>query len=224
MTSDRVPTSVTQGYNLAPGIAATEGNGEPIQGAVSITTERFEELVAEARSSSTAGIDASPNADGTIDSAGGHLPAVVVGADNRVQVNVNSTPYSQVVLIMGMSFTNDYVWSCTGYVYGPDDIVTAGHCISPSAIPAGQVQDDMMIYIKANGFDFISQCVPTHYAVHNLWLNNRNRQYDYGYLKVSCSAGLSVGSMGIANNEVISGSYSVTGVTGQVIPERTSSI
>lgn len=105
-------------------------------------------------------------------------------------------------------------WTCTGYLYGPDDVATAGHCIDAST-DTPLVEGRIYLQLdSASPGDPVEICTIDSYAVNGRWLDDRDRGWDYAAPQVGCNAGESLGSFGTINNEDIDGEYEATGYPG----------
>ena len=115
----------------------------------------------------------------------------IIGPDSRVKVNTTTSfPFRAVALI---TFTGG---RCTGWLYGPDVVATAGHCVH-SGGPGGAWKSNVRVYPGRNGSvaPYGSCTAKRLYSVTG-WVNSSNEQYDYGVVKLNCSVGNTVGWFG----------------------------
>lgn len=115
----------------------------------------------------------------------------IIGPDNRVRVtNTTVFPWRAVALI---TFTGG---RCTGWFYGPDVVATAGHCVH-SGGAGGSWVTNVRVYPGRNGnvSPFGSCTAKRLYSVTG-WVNAKDEKYDYGVVKLNCTAGNTVGWLG----------------------------
>lgn len=130
-------------------------------------------------------------------------PTDVIGDDNRLEVDVNVQPWRSVVRILSWDPVAEVGKVCSGSLYGTDDVATAGHCLSDNA---GVPNTSISILFEYRPDGTAEQfCGITHYALPDLYLNDRDYRYDYGWLRADqsssqCNLG-GFGSLGILNNE-----------------------
>ena len=133
---------------------------------------------------------------------GGFGTNSVIGTDNRTRVNPTTThPTSAIVQIIRTDGAT--TWGCTGWVYGPSIIATAGHCVHPGGGANGGGGNGF--YPRANytiiparngGTNPYGSCTATQLLSVNGWMADGNAEYDYGAIKLSCNAGASTGTFG----------------------------
>jgi glutamyl endopeptidase len=78
---------------------------------------------------------------------------------------------------------------CTGWLYGPDVIATAGHCVHTGG-SEGRWRTNVLVYPGRNGSSSpYGSC--TAKRLHSVvgWTQNRDERYDYGVIKLNCSIG-----------------------------------
>jgi glutamyl endopeptidase len=118
-------------------------------------------------------------------------PESIVGPDNRYLVTATTTfPHSAVVQI-----TRNGAAHCTGWLYGPDIVATAGHCVNAGA--GGAWYTGLAVWPGRNGASTpYGSCLPTTlYSVVG-WTVNGDERYDYGAMKLNCTIGNSTGWFG----------------------------
>lgn len=137
-------------------------------------------------------------------------PAWIVGDDDRVQADETVAPHSQVVALEMTDGEN--FWTCTGYLYGPNDVATAGHCIDPSGEPSMYIEGRVFFQLGTAGpGDPAEYCVPISHAVNGRWVDDEDPGWDYAALHLNCDAGAQYGYLGTVNDEDIEGNYEATG-------------
>lgn len=118
-------------------------------------------------------------------------PSSVIGRDGRARVrNTKAFPARATVQIL---FGGGYL--CSGWLVGPDTVVTAGHCVAGSGNFFNAAT-----YTIAPGFN--DQKAPygvcgaeVLYTVAG-WLNGQSSEYDYGAIKLDCTIGTLTGGFG----------------------------
>lgn len=115
----------------------------------------------------------------------------IIGADSRVLVNpTTSYPARAVVLI---TFDGG---RCTGWLYGPDIVGTAGHCVH-SGGSGGSWFTNVRVYPGRNGSSSpYGSCSAR--RLHSVvgWTDSSDENYDYGAIKLNCSIGNTTGWFG----------------------------
>lgn len=115
--------------------------------------------------------------------------------DEREEVeDTNIFPASAVVLIV----TNN-LGRCSGWVIGESTIVTAGHCVHAGG-SGGEWAENVVIYAGKNGsVSPFGQCRAV--SLHSVegWVRERDKNYDYGAIRVDCELSKATGSFGILN-------------------------
>ncbi|GIJ06792.1 trypsin-like serine peptidase [Micromonospora andamanensis] len=127
----------------------------------------------------------------------------VIGTDNRVRVDPTTVfPSSAIVQIVRT--TNGSTWGCTGWLYGPSIIATAGHCVHPGGGQNGgggnnfYPRGDFQIIPGRNGASTpYGTCTATQLLSVNGWTQSGDETYDYGAIRLSCAAGNSTGWFGM---------------------------
>ncbi|MEV2241265.1 trypsin-like serine protease [Micromonospora sp. NPDC049891] len=127
----------------------------------------------------------------------------VIGTDNRVRVDPTTVfPSSAIVQIVRT--TNGSTWGCTGWLYGPSIIATAGHCVHPGGGQNGgggnnfYPRGDFQIIPGRNGASTpYGTCTATQLLSVNGWTQSGDETYDYGAIRLSCAAGNTTGWFGM---------------------------
>lgn len=127
----------------------------------------------------------------------------VIGTDNRVRVDPTTVfPSSAIVQIVRT--TNGSTWGCTGWLYGPSIIATAGHCVHPGGGQNGgggnnfYPRGDFQIIPARNGASTpYGICTATQLLSVTGWTQSGDETYDYGAIRLSCAAGNSTGWFGM---------------------------
>ncbi|HEY0637845.1 MAG TPA: trypsin-like serine protease [Pseudonocardiaceae bacterium] len=120
-------------------------------------------------------------------------PDSIILPDQRYQPGSTTVyPHSAVVQI-----TINGGAHCTGWLYGPDIVATAGHCVHSGGSGGSWYVSGMQIWPGRNGASApYGSCGATQlYSVYG-WTNNGDEAYDYGAIKLNCTIGNSTGWFG----------------------------
>lgn len=116
----------------------------------------------------------------------------IFGPDDRIQITpTTSFPARAVVQI-----TRNGSAHCTGWLYGPDIVATAGHCVH-SGGTSGSWYTGLAVWPGRNGTSApYGSCAPR--LLHSVsgWTANGDEAYDYGAIKLNCTIGNTVGWFG----------------------------
>lgn len=115
----------------------------------------------------------------------------IIGTDDRVRISpATSFPASAVVQI-----TRNGSAHCTGWMYGPDIVATAGHCVNEGG--GGAWYSGLVVWPGRDGSSApYGSCTVRQMWSVNGWLVDGNEEYDYGALKLNCTVGNSTGWFG----------------------------
>jgi glutamyl endopeptidase len=149
-------------------VASAEGSGETVSSNAATTSDP--EVAAVPLPSDGASIES------------------VIGVDNRYQITgTTAYPYRAIAHITSS------IGGCTGWLINANTVVTAGHCIHGSSGWATNVR----VYPGRSGSSTpYGSC--TALRLHSVtgWTSSRNRDYDYGAIKLNCSVGNTTGWFG----------------------------
>jgi len=132
------------------------------------------------------------------DAPGGIGVQSVIGPDGRVRVDP-TTAYparATVYLTRTTDGVNQQRW-CSGWLYAPDMVATAGHCVHGGKggnwVPGGELR----IWPGRNG-DSAPYGFCTARQLHSVvgWVENGDPRYDYAAIKLNCTVGNTVGWYG----------------------------
>lgn len=144
---------------------------------------------------------------------------VVIGPDNRVQVNPADTPRNQIPFLQyandGDGVGKNYI--CTGALVGPRTVVTAAHCLYSKDMPNPSWSYQISAVFGLVGTSAQFGCYPSEISVSSEWINTGNRAYDWGVIQLACNAGSVAGHMGYQNPDVgggLTGNVVITGYPG----------
>lgn len=114
-------------------------------------------------------------------------PESVIGTDNRYQITSTTTyPYRAIALV------TSNIGQCTGWLIGVDTVVTAGHCVHNGAWAT-----NVRVYPGRNGTSSpYGSCGAVRLYSVTGWTQSRNRDYDYGAIKLNCTIGNTTGWFG----------------------------
>jgi glutamyl endopeptidase len=127
---------------------------------------------------------------------------LIIGADDRTRVNPTTTfPVRAIVQVVrddGQTITG-----CSGWLYGASIVATAGHCVHPGSGQDGgggsgyYPRDDFEIIPGRNGASRpFGTCRATQLMSVNGWTRDGNSEYDYGAIRLDCTAGNTTGIWG----------------------------
>lgn len=137
----------------------------------------------------------------------GIMVADIIGEDDRAQVSdmiLDIFPYSAIGYVRS-TFADGYVARGTGFLFGPNDVATAGHCLFNEE--HGDLES-VEFYLGVNGslagatkYDGTNFTIPIEYT------EDLNYRYDYGVFEIDENAGHTAGYFGwntsVANNELV---------------------
>ncbi|GAB4210020.1 MAG: extracellular metalloprotease Mpr [Roseiflexaceae bacterium] len=120
--------------------------------------------------------------------AGSASPESVIGPDGRYQItNTTAYPYRAIVHITSS------IGGCTGWMISAQTVATAGHCIHSNAGWASNV----VVYPGRSGSSTpYGSCSATQLFSVTGWTQNKDRNYDYGAIRLNCTVGNTVGWFG----------------------------
>ena len=129
-------------------------------------------------------------------------PFSFYGKDDRTFLDPTTFPGTAVVQI-GVPIPGYWYRKCTGWMYGPDIVATAGHCVFDTAgwIPNLQVRTDNGTVVPATWLFSTAEYVRT-----------ANEAFDYGAIKLAAPLGNTTGWLGYA----VAGS-SISGQTSNAV-------
>lgn len=123
--------------------------------------------------------------------------AAIIGTDDRRQIgNTTVYPYSAVVEItLGRDDAGNSLGACTGWMYAPNMVATAAHCVYDPAVVAGGYfrTSGMRVFPGINGSTApYPSCgvVASHAAAAYV---NGDWRFDYAALKLDCTVGNQTG-------------------------------
>jgi glutamyl endopeptidase len=120
----------------------------------------------------------------------------IIGTDNRTKVSDTTNKPARMVALLTLSGNQ---W-CTGFLIAADTVVTSGHCIYNRSTRRFYDAASMRAY---PGYD-ATRPNPAPYGVCGVrllvttsaWINSGSDEYDYGALKLTCTAGRQTGWFG----------------------------
>lgn len=116
----------------------------------------------------------------------------IIGPDSRVRVTPTTTFPARATVLITFSLGR-----CTGWLIGPNTVITAGHCVHPGSggpfYPVGSYR----IYPGRNGGGSpYGSCTARWLASVQGWTTTGDDRYDYGAIKLNCAIGNTVGWYG----------------------------
>ncbi|QKW12432.1 serine protease [Verrucosispora sp. NA02020] len=136
--------------------------------------------------------------------AGGASAGVfsVIGTDNRVRVDP-TTVFPSRAIVQIVRTTGGSTWGCTGWLYGPSIVATAGHCVHPGGGANGgggngfYPRGDFQIIPGRNGASTpYGTCTATQLLSVTGWTQDGSETNDYGAIRLNCAAGNTTGWFG----------------------------
>ena len=122
---------------------------------------------------------------------------VVIGADDRVQVqNTSAVPWKRICHLR-IQAANGKLYLGTGFFIGPRTILTAGHCVYIHGQGGWPRQIVVTPGRNAAATPFSSYTATSFRSVQG-WVNGKSRNYDYGVIQLPKNAQVpaSIGSFG----------------------------
>lgn len=117
----------------------------------------------------------------------------VIGLDTKVQLKPTIYPYRATTLItIGQS-------RCTGWMAGPDTVITAGHCVHRGLGQNWYTLSDYTVYPGHDGTTApYGKCTAKRLYTTEGWALSGKTEYDYGAIKLNCQIGNATGWLGFA--------------------------
>lgn len=115
----------------------------------------------------------------------------VIGLDTKVQLKPSTYPYRATVLItIGQA-------RCTGWMAGPDTVITAGHCVHRGLGQTWFPLSDYTVYPAHDGTNApYGKCTAKRLYTTEGWALSSKTEYDYGAIKLNCQVGNATGWLG----------------------------
>lgn len=119
----------------------------------------------------------------------------IIGTDDRTEVDPTTTFPARAVALITLQFGESAYW-CTGWLYGPNVVATAGHCVH-SGGPDGVWANSVYVYPGQNGLTSpYGVCAAKWLASVVGWVRQEREDHDYGAIKLDCSIGTVTGWFG----------------------------
>ena len=135
--------------------------------------------------------------------------ASIVGPDDtRYQVSPTSFPYNAIVeiTIPGRAIDGSALGRCTGWLYAPNMVATAGHCIYDKTAVTNGSFDTRGIRVwpgingsttNAKSCGVVKAYVPANWTAGQSTTQYGNEAFDYGAFKLDCTLGTPVLNYGL---------------------------
>ena len=123
----------------------------------------------------------------------------LVGADNR---EIEDAPAAASFPSSAIVHINSSLNSCTGFIYAPDMVVTAGHCVFErdfEEIPNNKQWATGIVVSpgRTNTVCPYGSCTASRLYTTRGWAEEKNDEFDYGAIKLDCSVGYKTGWLGL---------------------------
>ena len=113
----------------------------------------------------------------------------IIGPDTRVRVTPTTTFPARATVLITFSLGR-----CTGWLIGPNTVITAGHCVHPGGGGSFYPASSYRIYPGRNGGGSpYGSCTAKWLASVRGWTTTGDDRYDYGAIKLNCAIGNTVG-------------------------------
>lgn len=142
----------------------------------------------------------------------GPQPESVISWDSRRRVYTNAYPSRAIVYI-----EYNGAHHCTGWMYSPRMVVTAGHCVHPGGGGSSKFYKASLFKVYAAkdgaaspyGFCTVNR-------LHSVigWTQNKNFRFDYGAMRLNCTVGNSTGWFGLYAPDPTNQAMIVSGYPG----------
>ncbi|MQA26708.1 MAG: trypsin-like serine protease [Micromonosporaceae bacterium] len=117
----------------------------------------------------------------------------VIGPDGRWRVTPTTSFPTRAIAMITLNGSQ----LCTGWLYGPDVLATAGHCVHTGGSGGAWRSGTWRIYPGRDGSSSpYGYCTARSLHSVNGWTQSRDEQYDYGAIKLNCTIGNTVGWFG----------------------------
>ena len=117
--------------------------------------------------------------------SGDNIRTIIGPTDDRTQVNPEAFPPRAVVAIVGG------MAACSGWLYGPDVVATAGHCLYEK----GRWAAKLKVHGAGPRGKDVKECGARALFTSRGWTRGEER-YDYGAIKLDCEMGTDRGWLG----------------------------
>ncbi len=145
----------------------------------------------------------------------GTMPYSIISSDERYRIPsslMGIFPYSATVYIRSY-YENGDVCRGTGWLFGPNDIATAGHVLCNE----GELPTSVRCYFGANGSSLsgVTYYTATDISVPKGYINNETDSLDYGFISIGTNVGDFRGYYGWTTVCDINNSAMVLGYPGE---------
>lgn len=122
----------------------------------------------------------------------------VIGNDDRSRTTPTDWwPASATVQMTMLNNSGQRIFFCTGFMIGPDTMATAGHCVHNNDFGGWITGRDFIAYPGRDGATSpYGGCRAVSFHSNTFWTVNRNREYDFGAVKLDCEIGNATGTYG----------------------------
>jgi len=144
--------------------------------------------------------------------------AIIGPSDDRVQVSPTSFPYNAIVeiTIPGNAFDGTPLGRCTGWLYAPNMVATAGHCVYDKTAVTNGYFDTRGIRVwpgingsttNAKSCGVVKSYVPTGWTSGQSTTQSGNEAFDYGAFRLDCTIGNTTGFLDYGQHQTAVGDF-----------------
>lgn len=138
-------------------------------------------------------------------------PESVIGWDSRQRIWTRNYPARAIVFI---ELNGAHL--CTGYMYSPNMVATAGHCVhTGGSNGVWRNRTQMRVYPGRDGaVSPYGSCTVA--RLHSVigWTQQNNFRFDYGAMRLNCTVGNTVGWFGLYDGGALNSAATVSGYPG----------
>ena len=208
----------------APGDRSTSSDGKrspapKVEGAVSVAPSLGTESAGSDEEVAPGGSPVSGLATVAYGARGAE-PESLIGWDSRIKIFPKTYPSRAIVYI---EYNGSHL--CTGYLYSPSMVATAGHCVHTGG-SSGSYRNTSgyRVFPARNGNKIpYGSCGVTRLNSVIGWTQNNDPKFDYGAMRLNCTVGNTVGWFGLYTPEPLNMPAIVQGYPGDKPKEMWSS-
>lgn len=124
---------------------------------------------------------------------GGARPESIINWDSRTRAYTTYYPNRAIVFI---ELNGAHL--CTGWLYSPRDIATAGHCVHTGGSGGSWMNSaQLRVYPGRDGAASLGSCTVARLSSVVGWTQNGDPRFDYGHMRLNCTVGSTLGWFGM---------------------------